>query len=153
MGAPAPLLSEKIAHYGTAQLALHLKLCLMMVEDSRRPATKARYMAAAEAATMLLAERSVGHPLPVPQSFVRSGVVYFIQSGSHLKIGFTTKLGVRLNDLAIASPAPLRVLHQEPGTIADEHAYHKRFAALRVHREWFRNEGDLATFLSERARA
>lgn len=62
----------------------------------------------------------------------RNGLVYFIRFSDRVKIGFTTDLAARLNDLPYDE-----VLVTVPGTMHDEKALHRRFAEHRVHREWF----------------
>jgi hypothetical protein len=77
----------------------------------------------------------------------RPGFVYFIQSGAAVKIGFTTALAKRLDALSTSLAEPPSVLLVEPGTVADERAYHRRFAVSRMRMEWFRLEGEVAEFL------
>jgi len=70
-------------------------------------------------------------------------VVYFMRLGDLIKIGYTTNLRQR-----VSSINPEEVLATEPGGRARERELHKRFAALRVHGEWFRHEGELAEYIS-----
>ena len=67
------------------------------------------------------------------------GHIYFAQSehGGPVKIGFTTDLEQRLRNLQSASPYPLVLRATFPGTEADERKLHRRFAANRLHGEWF----------------
>ena len=70
------------------------------------------------------------------------GVVYFVELGSRIKIGFSTNLKSRLQTV----PAE-RVLATMPGTMDDEKAMHERFRDCRVHREWFAKSPELLAFI------
>ena len=62
-----------------------------------------------------------------------------------VKIGFTTNPEARLSSLATG--APELMLMMKPGTLTMERELHRRFAGLRVHREWFLLRGALLKFL------
>lgn len=83
----------------------------------------------------------------------RAGWIYFIEAGGFIKIGFTTNVPARLASIETSSPHSVTLLRQEPGTMRDEAAYHARFAAHRVRREWFALDGDLAAFLARTGEA
>lgn len=70
---------------------------------------------------------------------VTPGHVYFIEAVGLdlLKIGFSRGLSLRLHVIATACPAPVELLGAIPGTAADEHALHRRFADRVAHQEWF----------------
>lgn len=83
-----------------------------------------------------------------------TGYVYLIEAvGFHLvKIGYTTNVAARLQQLSTGTPAPLRVLKQiecvNPGPL--ERDMHRRYAAFKRHNEWFALPFDvLAALLSE----
>lgn len=81
-----------------------------------------------------------------------SGFVYFIApsdcSESFVKIGFTAGcVYARCSSLQTGCPFPLNVLTYAVGTIQDEQALHDRFAAYRVHGEWFAFEGSLQGYV------
>lgn len=81
----------------------------------------------------------------------RSGFVYFIRCGDKVKIGFALNdVGARLKTLQTGSAEPLSLLHYERGSERAERELHRRFAAYRYVREWFRLEGDLADFINQR---
>lgn len=65
--------------------------------------------------------------------------VYFIQAehGGPVKIGHTKDLAHRLAELQSASPYPLVIRSAFLGSLQDETAMHQRFAAKRLHGEWF----------------
>lgn len=78
--------------------------------------------------------------------------IYFVQMRSpvgEIKIGLTRDLRARLNALQTGSPYPLRVLAALPGTEAEEHELHTRFADLRLSGEWFRPEPRLLEFVAQ----
>ena len=73
-----------------------------------------------------------------------TGFVYAIQCGEFVKIGFTTDPPRRVETIATSSPYETRLLAVMRGTVRDERAQHRRFAAWRVKGEWFRLADDLA---------
>jgi len=81
----------------------------------------------------------------------RDGFVYFIQSGSDgaIKIGFSSKVDIRLGSLQKANAETLRLLATIPGTMADEARLHQRFAAHRIRGEWFRPAEELLLAIKE----
>lgn len=82
---------------------------------------------------------------PEPQA----GVVYFVQVGGHIKIGWTTSLDRRMRSY----PPGSALLLVHPGTRADESQLHRRFAAHRTHgREWYSLAADLVRHI-ERGKA
>ena len=89
--------------------------------------------------------------------YINGGLVYFIESGEFIKIGFTSKsVGNRISDLSVATPHDLTVLATIPGTLKTEAKLHRRFAPSRHKREWFRKTPELMAFipqLSERVAA
>lgn len=71
---------------------------------------------------------------------IEPGVYVLTLLGSErIKIGFTTSLCDRVHTLETGSPFPLTVLAFMLGDFALEQRLHARFAAHRVHREWFRD--------------
>ena len=66
--------------------------------------------------------------------------VYFIQAvdGGPIKIGVSTNVPRRLLELQLCCPCKLRILGVIPGCNPElEPEIHARFAALRLHGEWF----------------
>lgn len=73
-------------------------------------------------------------------------VVYFIGSeGGPIKIGCALNVNNRLAALQCASPVRLAILATTPGRTKVERAYHARFAAHRLHGEWFAPHPDILT--------
>lgn len=73
------------------------------------------------------------------------GFVYFIRAvpDGPIKIGWSTKPTARLAMLQTLSPAPLELLHSMPGDCRLEDYFHRKFAAHRIHGEWFRGDQSL----------
>lgn len=70
--------------------------------------------------------------------------VYFIQSESGgIKIGVAVDVAKRLRGLQTAHPAKLTLLAVTNGGPAQEADYHRRFAAHRLHGEWFERHPDI----------
>lgn len=66
-------------------------------------------------------------------------VVYFVQvEDGPIKIGTTTNLPGRLDELQVAQPQRLDLLAVVPGGRAEESGLHKLFEADRIRGEWFR---------------
>lgn len=64
--------------------------------------------------------------------------VYFIGAeGGGIKIGVALDVAKRLKEIQAHCPLRLSVLATAPGDRTLEQAYHKRFAAHRMHGEWF----------------
>ncbi len=77
------------------------------------------------------------------------GTIYFAGCGEHyVKIGFTAGyVEHRLKVLQIGAPERLTIVAEFPGTMQDETALHRRFAAYRTVGEWFRREGEVSAFI------
>jgi hypothetical protein len=89
-----------------------------------------------------LAERE-GNP---PPRWVRPNhsQVYFIGGDTGaIKIGWAKDSAVRLKEHQCGSPIKLAILATVTGTLKDERAYHRRFAAHRLHGEWFARAPDI----------
>lgn len=86
-----------------------------------------------------------------------NGYVYFIAPDALLhrsfpdnvvKIGFTTgSVEARRSALQIGSPLPLKVWGYTPGSLELESAFHRSFADVRSHGEWFFAKRQLADLL------
>lgn len=76
--------------------------------------------------------------------------VYFIQSGTRVKIGVATNVRDRLSGLQIGSPEPLHVLAViENAGLSEERELHAKFARHHIRGEWFSLDGDLAAFVAD----
>lgn len=95
-----------------------------------------------EAYSLLLAQ----HPrVRKPSDFSDApSMIYFIGGDvGGIKIGRTIRPHMRLVRLQIGSPIEIRILAVEPGGVAEEKAYHRRFASSRMHGEWFARTPEL----------
>lgn len=65
--------------------------------------------------------------------------VYFVQQGASgpIKIGKAANVAARIASLQTANPYPLTLLGTAAGGIERERELHERFAADRLHGEWF----------------
>lgn len=79
--------------------------------------------------------------------------VYFIRSGSFIKIGLSKRVRSRASSIATASPQGMEVLAILPCPVDAlpyvESRLHARFAELRVRGEWFRDQPVLLEFIEE----
>jgi hypothetical protein len=85
-----------------------------------------------------------GHPNAAP---IAGSVIYFMYSAGRVKIGISTGLRNRHLGLRGAGPFPPIVLMIVPGTEKEEKEYHRKFAADRMHGEWFALSAKLRGFL------
>lgn len=86
-------------------------------------------------------------PGPPPPS---KPVVYFIQVGTHIKIGTTTCLPARLDTFKTHGAEPPQLLLAVEGDRTQERQVHALFKADRVHGEWFTPSPALLDFIAER---
>jgi len=77
--------------------------------------------------------------------------VYFIQSeiGGLVKIGITKDFAYRFASLQNQCPVPLQILGTMTGDLAQESRVMARFAAYRVHGEWFEPVKDLLRYIAD----
>lgn len=66
-----------------------------------------------------------------------------------IKIGRGTNPHARVGVIALASPVLVRLVAYWPAARGEELELHRRFDALRAHKEWFRIEAPLDDFLAE----
>ena len=81
----------------------------------------------------------------------RAALIYFIRCEcptGFIKIGFAEDPQRRLLGLRTSCPYPLSLIAQLPGSIEEEHAIQKRFAAANVGGEWFRPVPELLEFMA-----
>lgn len=73
------------------------------------------------------------------------GSIYFIAPADRcsIKIGFSRRVAFRLRGLQLANAQPLELLAAVEGPATLEREYHKRFAAHRLHGEWFAPHPDI----------
>lgn len=83
-----------------------------------------------------------------------SGTIYFVQAGDteRIKIGFTQWTAEqRLRRLQVGSSEKLKLLTAIPGTVKEERALHRKFAADNVGGEWFILSKDITAFIASSA--
>jgi len=80
--------------------------------------------------------------------------VYFVKPAGMpgpIKIGYAAHFGDRFRKLQAGSPIPLEAMRVVDGTAQTELALHRKFAAHRLHGEWFAPCADLLAFIAEPA--
>lgn len=72
-------------------------------------------------------------------------MIYFIRAvnSGAIKIGVSNDPRRRLESMQTGSPEPLELLGVLPGGVDEERRLHQRFAAYRIHGEWFRGDETL----------
>lgn len=78
-------------------------------------------------------------------------VVYFVGCGDAIKIGTTANLPRRLRALATGTHEQVVLLAMAPGGTVLEGEYHKRFAASRIRREWFKRSPEIESEIADLA--
>ncbi len=68
-----------------------------------------------------------------------TGFIYFVRPrrAKVVKIGFASDIQKRLATLQTGHHSKLEIMASIPGTMQDEHRWHKRFVGDRVRGEWF----------------
>lgn len=64
-------------------------------------------------------------------------MIYFIKQGDYVKIGFTNRFNIRLNQLQVSSPIKLEVLGIIEGDKTNEKYMHDKFKHISTNGEWF----------------
>lgn len=72
--------------------------------------------------------------------------VYFLEMGDFIKIGYSSNVGKRIEDLSI-TPYEIKLLHTIPGRRCNEADLHRDFKHLRVKGEWFQKAPELLAFI------
>lgn len=73
--------------------------------------------------------------------------VYFIEMNEFIKIGYSSNLERRIENLALGHPYEIRLLHDIEGSFDLETDLHRRFAHIHVRGEWFRKEQELLDYI------
>lgn len=79
------------------------------------------------------------------------GFVYAIRCADRVKIGWSSDPVRRFGKIESDSPFECERLGYWPGSMDDESAVHKRFADIRMHREWFAATPPLMAFIEQMA--
>lgn len=73
--------------------------------------------------------------------------VYVVRADQHVKIGTTRDVPTRMRSLQTANPGKVELLATLSGDASVEARLHRRFAAQAERGEWFRLEGELASWI------
>lgn len=76
------------------------------------------------------------------------GWIYFLRSGTLVKIGYTCDVNKRMATHLSSNP-DAQLMAVIPGTRDDEKSYHARFKSLHYKLEWFRFAEELAEMLND----
>lgn len=121
---PEPLLEQLVAQGMIERYEVDGQYVIQLVDDRSRKPAKCK----------------VGVP-----------TVYFLDSGGLIKIGITTDIDLRLQQIGAASAAPLTVIGTMDGGFDVESAIHRQFAHLRTHGEWFKPAQELMDYIAAKA--
>lgn len=76
-------------------------------------------------------------------------VVYFIESGGHIKVGTSRGLSQRIKQMQIGSPMPLNLLGSVSGGRLEEATIHEALQSYRSHGEWFRDGPEVRNIIGQ----
>lgn len=79
-------------------------------------------------------------------------MIYAIQSGEFVKIGFSGSPRKRLGAIQVSSPVKCVLLGVMEGTIGTERRIHETFASCRVQGEWFNLTAELKAWIDANMR-
>lgn len=92
------------------------------------------------------------HSLPIADVTCDTPMVYFMRAHrGAVKIGYTASragLSMRLINIQIGSPVPVRIVGAVPGTRADEHRAHLLLRHHRSSGEWFGPSPEVTAFVA-----
>ncbi len=74
-------------------------------------------------------------------------MIYFVQGERLVKIGFSRQPYLRFLKMKTDSATVLELRLVIEGELADEKALHRQFSELRVHGEWFSDDGRIARLI------
>lgn len=75
-------------------------------------------------------------------------MVYFLEAGPFVKIGYTNGIKTRLNDLQVGCPYKQRLLATLPGDERLEHQIHDLAEDYHARAEWFHHKGRLKQWIA-----
>lgn len=87
-----------------------------------------------------------------PRVRARKGQIYFARCGDLVKIGYTTNFSQRLETLQVQCPQKIEALLVIAGSLAEEKALHRQFAACRTTGEWFTLTDEIRALIDERSK-
>jgi len=75
-------------------------------------------------------------------------MIYFVKHTDYVKIGYTTDIFRRLNELQISCPVKLKVLALIEGSLNDESIHHQKFKHISSNGEWFFHNSEIDEYIS-----
>lgn len=76
-------------------------------------------------------------------------MIYAIQSGDFVKIGFSASPSSRLKAIKTYSPMGCSIIGLMDGTTTDEREIHQKFSGLQTQGEWFKLNSELRDWISK----
>lgn len=76
-------------------------------------------------------------------------MIYFLESGDTIKIGYSIDVQNRINGLKSGSSKKVTLLGVMDGDVKHEKILHTAFAQYRVHGEWFKKCPEILQFIAE----
>lgn len=76
-------------------------------------------------------------------------MIYFVQSGNHVKIGYAFNPRKRIYELQISHPNQLHPLLIITGSFDIEHELHHKFKQYKTHGEWFELSDEIKMFIND----
>jgi hypothetical protein len=74
--------------------------------------------------------------------------IYFLQSAGSVKIGFSSRIKNRIEEIKTANHKKLKLLAIQEGTVDDEGRLHRQFSKDRIRGEWFRLSPALRSYIA-----
>jgi DNA-binding XRE family transcriptional regulator len=75
-------------------------------------------------------------------------MIYFVKHTDYVKIGYTTDIFRRLNELQTNCPVKLKVLALIEGSLNDESIHHQKFKHISSNGEWFFHNAEIDEYIS-----
>ncbi len=130
---------DRITEENVAQLTKALK--------RRSPGQIHRVTLEAGTGRVTINRLPINFMIPHRHSKNTDGWIYFVRADEFVKIGFAKEVRSRLPRLQTSSPVKLQLLMAIEGKASLERDFHRKFAALRAHGEWFKLDGALSSYL------
>lgn len=81
------------------------------------------------------------------ESTGKEGYVYFLSAGGYVKIGYSTTIHQRINQLQTGCPFKLELVCVMPGTMKTEKMLHNKFNQYCYNNEWFEYSLEIREFI------
>lgn len=148
---------NQMGYLTVTSFARRLNLCISTVRYwcagglIRCTATKGGHYRIDPAELARVADLTAKSPGKTPRRMRPVAFVYFVRAGANgpIKIGFAEDVVARMRTIQAHNHEPIELLATTPGGARLEALMHQRFAADRIHHEWFRPSPELLAHISE----